>query len=126
MFLLVLGGAGGADFAVDFVAGFAAGFDAGFAAGVLLPTSTAILLKPVPYSVASRTATLKQIPVPLTPRQIPRAALTPCLVHPRPVKFFLDQLDERSLLPTTVTLSLSGDGETTCQRCHSHSAPRCT
>lgn len=112
MFLLVqlamggAGGAGGADFAADFVAGFAAGFaagfDAGFAAGVLLPTSTAILLNPVPYSVASRT--LKQIPVPLTPRQIPRAALTPCLVHPRPVKFFLDQLDERSLLPTTVTL----------------------
>ena len=99
--LLALGGAGGADFAADFVAGFAAGFNAGFAAGVL-PTSTAILLNPVPYSVASRT--LKQIPVPLTPRQIPRAALTPCLVHPRPVKFFLDQLDERSLLPTTVTL----------------------
>ena len=109
MFLLMqlaLGGAGGAGFAVDFVAGFpaglAAGFAAGFAAGVLLPTSTAILLHPVPYSVASRT--LKQIPVPLTPRQIPRAALTLCLVHPGPVKFFLDQLDKRSLLPTTATL----------------------
>ena len=45
-------------------------------------------------------ATLKQIPVPLTPRHIPRAALTLCLVHPRPVKFFLDQLDKRCLLPT--------------------------
>jgi len=117
---LALGGAGGADFAADFAADallilllvsllvsllvFAAGFAAGLAAGVLLPTSTAILLNPVPYSVASRAATLKQIPVPLTPRQIPRAALALCLVHPGPVEFFLDQLDKRSLLPTTATL----------------------
>ena len=88
MFLLVLlvqlalGGAGGADFTADFVAGFAAGF----AAGVLLPTSTVILLNPVPYS---RAAMLKQIPVPLTPRQIPRAALTLCLVHPQACQIFL-------------------------------------
>ena len=74
-----------------------------YAAGVL-PTSTATLLYPVPYSVASRATTLKQIsraayapPNPARcPHTLPRA--------PRPVKIFLDQLNKRSLLPATVTL----------------------
>ena len=91
-------------FCAGLVAGFAAGFAAGFTAGLLLPTSTAIPLNPVPYS---RAATLKQIPVPLAPRQIPRAALTLCLVHPQACQIFL-----RSARRTP---SLGGDGETACQ-----------
>ena len=91
-------------FVAGFAASFAAGFTAGLAAGLAAGHEHCDSAEPSPL-LRSRAATLKQIPVPLTPRQIPRAALTFCLVHPRPVKFFLGQLDERSLLPTTATLA---------------------